>query len=506
MRNFYRLTALGMIQYQYVNQGTITNLSASPAMTLPLYRLTALASCFWAVFCMTFCLVLNRPGNARAAAAEQFPIYPCIQANVKFWEDVYSLYNTKQGILHDINDLSRVYAVIDLVGWEENDSARINNERIRDAKKRISEILKDLSTGKAPETAAEQRIAALFPPQRHTTYLQAADNVRLQIGQKDRYLEGFARSGRYLPHIKQIFAAAGLPADLAYLPHVESSFNPKVYSKAGAAGLWQFTRATGQDYMTVNSLVDERLDPYLATSAAAQLLKDNYEQLNTWPLALTAYNHGRTGVLRAVNDMGSYENIFKNYDQGAFQFASRNFYSEFLAAMRVAKRYERDSRIVMERPEATMTFRLKEEVPITRLRATLGIPRDELLRLNPSLTKPVQDGQRSVPKGFLVRMPAKNQKTKQVAQKSSPSTIRKATRPETAVASQQNQRAPALSNRYTVKKGDTLYSIARTFQTTPQQVLAVNGKPRAEAIKIGESLLIPSAANTKPVAETRKKR
>ena len=453
---------------------------------------------------MVCCLLLNLPGYSKAATAEQFPLYPCIQPNVKFWEDVYSRYTTKQGILHDTDDLNRIYAVIDLVDWEESDSARINNERIRDAKKRISEILTDLSTGKTPETAAEQRIAALFPPQRHTTYLQAADNVRLQIGQKDRYLEGFIRSGRYLPHIKQIFATAGLPTDLAYLPHVESSFNPKAYSKAGASGLWQFTRATGEDYMTVNSLVDERLDPYIATTAAAQLLKDNYEQLKTWPLALTAYNHGRTGVLRAVNDMGSYENIFKSYDQGAFKFASRNFYSEFLAAMRVAKRYERDPKIAQERPESTITFRLKEGLPIARLRATLGVPRDELLRLNPALTKPVQEGQKNVPKGFLVRVPAAKQKNVMLAQNKPSSPAKKVSRSSPAIASQKNQHIPTPSNRYTVKKGDTLYSIARKFQTTPQQVLAINGKRRAESIKIGESLFMPSTVNPGSVADARK--
>lgn len=504
MRNFYRLSVLDVIHYQYVNQGTTTNLSASPTMTLRFFRLTVSISCFWAASIMACCLLLNLPGDSKAATAEQFPIYPCIQPNVKFWEDVYSRYTTKQGILHDSEDLSRIYAVIDLLDWEESDSARINNERIRDAKKRISEILKDLSTGKTPETAAEQRIAALFPPQRHTTYLQAADNVRLQIGQKDRYFEGLIRSGRYLPHIKQIFAAAGLPTDLAYLPHVESSFNSKAYSKAGAAGLWQFTRATGEDYMTVNSLVDERLDPYLATTAAAQLLKDNYEQLKTWPLALTAYNHGRTGVLRAVNDMGSYENIFKSYDQGAFKFASRNFYAEFLAAMRVAKRYERDPKITMDRPESTMTFRLKEGLPITRLRATLGVSHDELIRLNPALTKPVQEGQKSVPKGFLVRIPATKQKPAQLAQKKPSLPATKEIRPAPVVATQKNQRTSTPRNRYTVKKGDTLYSIARNFQTTPQQVLAANGKRPAESIKIGESLFIPSTANTGSVADARK--
>ena len=90
--------------------------------------------------------------------------------------------------------------------------------------------------------------------------------------------------------------------------------------------------------MTTTQLIDERADPYVATQAAAQVLKDNYAALQSWPLALTAYNYGRAGMVRAAGEHGSYENIFNSYSQGYFKFASRNFYSEFLAAMRVAKR------------------------------------------------------------------------------------------------------------------------------------------------------------------------
>ncbi|MCL2340508.1 MAG: lytic transglycosylase domain-containing protein, partial [Proteobacteria bacterium] len=229
-------------------------------------------------------------------AAEKFPLYPCIRPNVQFWEHVYSRYSTRQGILHDTDDLSRIYAVVDLVDWEATDAARTNSERIRTAKERIADILTRLGSGAQPRTADERRIAGLFPAkQRAAACLEARDNVRLQLGQSDRFREGVLRSGRYLAQFKRIFLAQGLPPELAYLPHVESSFNPRAYSKAGAAGLWQFTRSTGKDYLTINELVDERYDPTISTLAAAQLLKGNYEQLQTWPLALTAYNHGRAG-------------------------------------------------------------------------------------------------------------------------------------------------------------------------------------------------------------------
>ncbi|WP_310599119.1 lytic transglycosylase domain-containing protein [Desulfobulbus sp.] len=308
--------------------------------------------------------------------------------------------------MHDTDNLSRVYAIVELVDWESGDAARINSERIKAAKDRINDILTRLGNGTPPRTAEEQRIAGLFPPKRRAVYHEARENVRLQLGQSDRFYEGVVRSGKYLPQFKRIFAAQGLPPELAYLPHVESSFNPKAYSKAGAAGLWQFTRSTGKEYMTVNELIDERYDPFIATQAAAQLLKGNYEQLQTWPLALTAYNHGRTGMLRAVRQAGSYENIFRSYDQGSFKFASRNFYSEFLAAARVAIRMGKTPRFPFERPEATMTVRLAQDMPVNRLRTLYRVSADNFNRLNPALLSPVIKGEQAIPQSYQVRLPA----------------------------------------------------------------------------------------------------
>jgi soluble lytic murein transglycosylase-like protein len=122
---------------------------------------------------------------------------------------------------------------------------------------------------------------------------------------------------------------------------VESSFENRALSNAGAAGIWQFTRGTGRLYLSVNQRVDERLDPAKATRAAARLLHDNYLALGSWPLAITAYNHGRAGMLRAQTEVGSeISRIIEDYRGPSFGYASMNFYSEFAAAVDVYSNYE----------------------------------------------------------------------------------------------------------------------------------------------------------------------
>ena len=105
--------------------------------------------------------------------------------------------------------------------------------------------------------------------------------------------------------INQIFSKAKLPLELTVLPHVESSFQVNAYSSAGAAGIWQFTRGTGRLFMNIGYDVDERRDPILSTIAAAKLLKLNFKALQSWPLAITAYNHGTQGMKNAKNGMVS---------------------------------------------------------------------------------------------------------------------------------------------------------------------------------------------------------
>lgn len=360
--------------------------------------------------CLSLCIVLLISATGEAApASSPFPEYPCIQQNILFWEAIYSKYSTKQGVLHDTDDLSRIYAVVSLVDQTTPNATAINNERIVQSKARIKDILQQLASGQSPATAESRRIAALFPHKHSSIFFEACDNMRFQLGQKDRFREGVIRSGRYLPAFRKILSTYQLPLDLVYLPHVESSFNPKAYSKAGAAGLWQLTRTTGSDYLNINPLVDERLDPYLATDAAARLLKDNFSALQTWPLALTAYNYGRAGMMRAVQEKGNYEAIFRSYDQGYFKFAARNFYAEFLAAKRVAKSLERDRTIAMERPENLGSLRLQKAMTLRQVSQQTRLTSETLRRLNPALQKNVVEGATSLPSGYVLRVPAGRQ-------------------------------------------------------------------------------------------------
>jgi hypothetical protein len=126
-----------------------------------------------------------------------------------------------------------------------------------------------------------------------------------------------------------------VPDSLAVLPFIESGYNPDAYSHVGAAGLWQIMKGTGRPFLRISRKVDERRDPFKATAAAAQILKGNYRALGTWPLAITAYNHGAAGVGRGVKDAGSREisDLVQRYKGPAFGFASRNFYAEFAAVL-----------------------------------------------------------------------------------------------------------------------------------------------------------------------------
>ena len=145
------------------------------------------------------------------------------------------------------------------------------------------------------------------------------------------------RSGAWREHIAATFTKMGLPRELAALPHVESSFNTYAYSKVGAAGMWQFMRGTGRRFLRIDAAVDERLDPYRSTEAAASFLEQNYIVLGSWPLALTAYNHGPGGMKRAQEQLGTSDivTIVRKYNSRSFGFASRNFYVAFLAALEI---------------------------------------------------------------------------------------------------------------------------------------------------------------------------
>ncbi len=421
--------------------------------------------------------ILMLTGTALATSSI-FPEYKIIEPNVSFWEQVYTQYTTEQAIVHDSIDLRIIYDVIDLVPHDSPGARTINRKRMKRAKKRYQGILKRLASNPELKNDTCRRVARLFGPNASAkTFYRARHGIRCQIGQKDRFMQGIKRSGAYIDQIRDIFRSYGLPEDLAFLPHVESSFNPKAYSKFGAAGIWQFTRSTGKRFMTVGYTLDERRDPILASHAAAKLLKENYDFLGSWPLAITAYNHGKTGMKRAKLKIGDYPAIFKSYTSRTFKFASRNFYSEFLAARRIASDYQAYfGSVTLDRPTPHQSITLAGFVPFDKLCEHLRISPDRLQHMNPALRDPVINGQKLVPKNYILRLPSDGTPSQQTT----------ASIPESLF---QNRQKP--SRFYTVQRGDTAGRIARQHGVRLKDLILANNLSHRATIYPRQTLRIP---------------
>ncbi|SHH71813.1 LysM peptidoglycan-binding domain-containing protein [Desulfofustis glycolicus] len=409
-----------------------------------------------------------------------FPHYSSISANVAFWEKIYSTYSVNTAIIHDREDLRRVYAIIDLADQNQPGAAHKNEALVAMTKKRYVDLLLRLVHA-PPQTAEEKRVAALFPGKPDpATLKQAAGAIRSQTGLKERFIEGVIRSGAYLRTFKRVFRSHGLPEDLAYLPHVESSFNPRAFSKFGAAGMWQFTTGTGQQYLRIDYIIDERRDPFLSAEAAARFLKSNHRVLESWPLALTAYNYGTAGMKRAVREHGAYEQIFHKYRKGWFKFAARNFYPSFLAAVKVAKHFEKSGTLTLDRPVASVSVRVPGFVASAALCNHLGISQATLARYNPALRDPVLQGEKYIPKDYLLNLPAELKNS--AALTSLPA----------ALFYPEQKR----SLFYQVRPGDTAGAVALAHKVPLKRLIEVNGLDHRATVRVGQNLRIPAASTS----------
>jgi membrane-bound lytic murein transglycosylase D len=233
--------------------------------------------------------------------------------------------------------------------------------------------------------------------------------------------------------------------------------------------------------MRVDNIVDQRYDPYYATQAAAVFLKENFETLGSWPMAITAYNHGRNGMLRAAKKYGGYEQIFNNHATGMFKFASRNFYSEFIAATNVARRLENDKSIIPDRPEATIMVRMEGFARAEDIRSHFRLSEEDFSRLNPALRKPVLTGEKYIPKNYYVRIPA-NARTRDLA---------------SIIPSALYRHSQVRDKEYIVRRGDTVGAIARKYKISAAELVIANNLNGKAMIRMGQKLIIPTKADNK---------
>ncbi len=418
-----------------------------------------------------------------AAAGEALPLPAEIQPNVRFWTRVYSEIDLSGGIIHDSRNLDIVYRVM---RFPSDISRREHDRQVAKARRDIEIVLKRLARGEREKLSEKERQVLSRWPEgvSNKTLTRAAKNVRFQRGQADRFKAGLERAGAWRSHIEQVFSQAGLLREFVALPHVESSYRANAYSSVGAAGLWQFTRSTGRLYMRVDNVVDERLNAHAATYAAAKLLKRNYELLGTWPLAITAYNHGAGGMARAVREVGTKDigKIVVNYDGPTFGFASRNFYSEFLAAIEVDRNSERYfGPIHHDRPRKFETVVLDAYYPPGAIESAFGVDRETLETYNPSLRPAVWNGNKYVPKDFELALPP--------ASRTLPSEELLASIPASDRKSEQHR-----DRYYKVRRGDSLSKIAQRYRIRERELVAANNLRSRHRIQVGQVLVLPDHA------------
>lgn len=342
-----------------------------------------------------------------------FPVPEEIQPNVDFWRRVYGVWSRGQVAFHDDEYMGVVYEVADLPGTIHEGYTNEQRAWVRarkDMYRRQLQALESKVRKGAPLSSNEKvLLAALERGGGRNAVYGSADRIRSQRGVRERFRRGLEISGRYDKEFRKLMRARGVPEDLAYLPHVESSFQTHARSSVGAAGIWQFMPATGRDYgMQVNRTIDERLDPITCADGAARYLAAAHRKLGSWPLAITSYNHGKGGIANARsqygNDIGK---IVKQYKGRAFGFASRNFYASFVAAREVAGHPDRyfPEGVRFEAPWTYDRIVLRSSMPAEHVAQHYRVPTASLGRLNLHWREPALNGRAKLPAGTTVWLP-----------------------------------------------------------------------------------------------------
>lgn len=342
------------------------------------------------------------------------PTLPELQPQIAFWRKVYSTWKGNQLALHDDRYLDIVYGVLTLPDSGYDSQTAEQKAFVKGHYENLKSLLEQValkSASNLPLTSAEQALANHIKNSSGgaAALFGASERLRTQRGLRERFKRGLEISGRYDATFRRIFYEAGLPEDLACLPHVESSFQYNAASSAGAVGFWQFMPGTARQFGMLNDAVDERRDPVAAAHGAARYLRDAYDKLGSWPMALTSYNHGVGGMRRAQDALGNdFAAIVRGYSGPGFGFASRNFYAEFLAAREIARNPQRffPEGVRFEPPLNLDRVRLRQSVDVATLSTYYDVNSWELASLNQAWKPAAQQGRIALPAGSMVWLPA----------------------------------------------------------------------------------------------------
>jgi membrane-bound lytic murein transglycosylase D len=462
-----------------------------------------------------------------------------------FWLQIYTRYTSEQGLLHDSKYINLIYRELDFnhINSDPNLNAfqksRQKSKMVKDAKAEIKNILErldkvsrqgnvDVATLTPEEQEVWKKYEKINDPDKFKNAAKK-DRARFQLGQKDRIQLGILYSGRYLKKMEKIFREENLPVEITRLPFVESSFNIFARSKVGASGIWQFMPRTGRQYMKINRFIDERNDPLVATKASIRLMKLNYKILQTWPLAITAYNQGAGGLLRMSNRLKTKDlpEIIEKGNASRFGFAGENFYICFLTMLHVEANADKYFGPIQRAPELAFES-LTAPSPINWMSIVSWFNNDEdMAKLyNPHINYRGRAKTLILPKGIELRVPSdkkdlavksmngvSQKQQREVAKKidkiEKPEKIAKSDKPEMPVtdgipaptAAQiaagtppppvPDAPAATADGSYVVQRGDTLYDIARNLGVPLKTLMEANDISSPSKIRPGLKLIVP---------------
>ncbi|MDD9950309.1 MAG: lytic transglycosylase domain-containing protein [Zetaproteobacteria bacterium] len=330
----------------------------------------------------------------------RFPTPGIVAEQVKFWKKVFYHYPSHTVLIHDTTRPGAVIDIIDFKVWAQKKGLKMPGpyqrqkicnrytERYQKGIERFAKYgLRAEKFGKI-----EKRLLDVYRQKR--AYLEALLKgqvaIRSQAGLADEFIVAAKRASGYLEFMEHEFLRHQVPPHITRLAFVESMFNLNARSKVGASGIWQFMPSTGKLFLTINRYIDERNSPYLATTAAAKLLRQNYKALKSWPLAITAYNHGRRGIQRAANRVKSQklDAIIEDHRSPSFKFASKNFYAEFYAAASIYNRLLAEGFIERQRaPNPVVAISIKSPMSLSHILKQAKMTLPQLKKWNPHLRR-----------------------------------------------------------------------------------------------------------------------
>lgn len=294
-------------------------------------------------------------------------------------------------------------------------------------------------------------------------------------GSKHFFINSYRRSGKYRPYIVEKLREAGLPEELSWLPLVESGFKTNAMSSARALGMWQFIASTGHKYgLARDRYIDERLDPYKSTQAAIDYLKELHEIFGDWKTALAAYNCGAGRVLSVIRsqNINYLDDFWDLYQKLPGETAS--YVPKFMATLHIVNNKGKYgiNDIKVDEPLEFETVEIEKQARLKDIASALKTSEEKLAELNPELRYKVLPEE-----AYQIRIPAGSKET----------LLAKIDEIEEQYQSPHN----ILYHR--VRRGETLSEIADKYNTTVKKITWYNNIYREDYIVAGQQIKIPQA-------------